>query len=196
VDWLGFGGSSRPSNHGLHHQWWPALPFAQETTEDAQKRRQEAAANFFVDSLEAWRQQQGSLETMTLAGHSLGGYLAARYAMKHPERIDGLVLASPAGLVVPPTEDPQASAGGGTEAPVPLWARLIQTAWGGNVTPGQLFRAWSYIGQGGPAAVLGILRRRFGDRWDEKETGLLADYLYHLTAQEGSGEYVMNPLMV
>jgi cardiolipin-specific phospholipase len=38
------------------------------------------------------------LEKMTLAGHSLGGYLSAVYALKYPDRVNKLILLSPAGV--------------------------------------------------------------------------------------------------
>jgi pimeloyl-ACP methyl ester carboxylesterase len=41
------------------------------------------------------------LETVVLAGHSLGAWLAARFAIDHPERVRRLVVASAAGLDVP-----------------------------------------------------------------------------------------------
>lgn len=43
----------------------------------------------------------------TLIGHSMGGYLAASFAVDHPERVDRLILGSPIGLKVPehPTVD-------------------------------------------------------------------------------------------
>ncbi|KAI8639561.1 Alpha/Beta hydrolase protein [Parasitella parasitica] len=51
----------------------------------------------FVESLEDWRAKVG-LENMTLFGHSLGGYFATCYALKYPERVEKLILVSPAGI--------------------------------------------------------------------------------------------------
>ncbi|MDF5720473.1 MAG: alpha/beta hydrolase [Rhizonema sp. PD37] len=46
----------------------------------------------FVDALK--------LEKFYLVGHSLGGWIAARYALKYPEQIDGLVLLAPEGVEI------------------------------------------------------------------------------------------------
>ena len=195
VDWLGVGASSRPNCRAPRNRWWSrsgvSLCRSRFETE-----ANDAAAAFFVDSLEEWRVQLG-LDRFTLVGHSLGGYLSARYAMAHPSRIEGLVLASPAGLTTAPTET---AAKNPTErtppSAVPWQLRILDTAWSANVTPGQIFRAWSYLRRGGPPVVEGILRRRFGDRWPAHETALIANYLYHITAQPGSGEFAMNSLLV
>ncbi len=40
------------------------------------------------------------LEKIYLVGHSLGGWIAARYALKYPEKIDGLVLLAPEGVEI------------------------------------------------------------------------------------------------
>lgn len=58
----------------------------------------ETAESFFITALDKWRQQMG-LEKMILMGHSMGGYLAATYALQHPEQIQHLVLVCPAGVV-------------------------------------------------------------------------------------------------
>lgn len=50
-----------------------------------------------MESLEDWRAKVG-LEKMTLFGHSLGGYFATCYALKYPERVEKLILVSPAGI--------------------------------------------------------------------------------------------------
>jgi cardiolipin-specific phospholipase/abhydrolase domain-containing protein 4 len=57
-----------------------------------------SAEDFFLESLHAWRAQQG-LDKFILVGHSLGGYLAALYALRHPEHVQHLVLVGPAGIV-------------------------------------------------------------------------------------------------
>jgi pimeloyl-ACP methyl ester carboxylesterase len=42
-----------------------------------------------------------ALDSVTLVGHSLGGWLAASFAAAHPNRVRGLVLSAPYGLDVP-----------------------------------------------------------------------------------------------
>lgn len=61
-------------------------------------RSREAAEAFFLDALLQWQKEQG-LDRVILMGHSLGGYLAATYALQHPERVQHLILVCPAGIV-------------------------------------------------------------------------------------------------
>merc|ERR1719353_863521 len=77
-DWLGQAGSSRPSfpYGGLHAPAW-AL---------SKDEQIDAAISFSVDSLEAWRAAL-RIECFDLVAHSMGGYLATQYALKHPERV-------------------------------------------------------------------------------------------------------------
>ena len=80
------------------------VPFVVKAKRDDVQGRVSQAEGFFLDALEEWRIKQG-LERMTLVGHSLGAYLAAAYALKHPERVTKLVLLSPAGVLGEPESE-------------------------------------------------------------------------------------------
>jgi len=56
-----------------------------------------------VADIERIRQLLGE-EKLTLIGHSFGAFLAALYAAEFPERVNGLVLVSPANVLVMPAE--------------------------------------------------------------------------------------------
>lgn len=65
------------------------------------------AIEFFLKPLEEWRRLEG-LSRIHLVGHSLGGYLAAKYAMWKPEIVASLTLVSPVGIPALPSQgDPQ-----------------------------------------------------------------------------------------
>jgi len=89
VDWLGMGRSAR-------------VPFKVKSKLGDTAGRVKETEDFFVESLEEWREKM-SLEKMTLVGHSLGGYFSAVYALRYPQRVERLILLSPAG--VPASKD-------------------------------------------------------------------------------------------
>ena len=64
----------------------------------------DSTVEFFVDSLHAWAEkvQLTAQGDYYLLGHSFGGYIAAEYAMKHPENITKLIMMSPIGMPRPP----------------------------------------------------------------------------------------------
>lgn len=70
-----------------------------------------------VRSVEEWRREM-QLEKFVLLGHSMGGFLAASYAMQHPERVKHLILADPWGFPEKPSEQQ-------TRSNVPLWVKAI-----------------------------------------------------------------------
>jgi cardiolipin-specific phospholipase len=84
LDWLGMGRSAR-------------VPFTVKAKRDDVSARVHEAESFFIDSLEEWRAKMG-LDSMTLIGHSLGAYFSVVYALRHPERVNKLILLSPAGV--------------------------------------------------------------------------------------------------
>ena len=169
LDWLGCGASSRPAFTA---------------------RGVDAAEAFFVDSLEEWRAaQEPALPKMTLMGHSLGGYLAVAYTERYPQRVERLLLASPVGVPRKPEEDAAALAAR------PLkWRALIGTfraLWGWGATPQSIVRA---LGPWGPRVARGYVDRRMRDN-DAIDKELLGDYIYHVSAQSGSGEFALNEIL-
>ena len=117
------------------------------------------AEDFTVDSLERWRVAMG-LERMTLTGHSMGGYLAAAYALKYPDRVQSLVLASPIG--VPHKKELDVSHWSGSAKAMISLVRGLW--WGVNVTPQSIVR---FMGRMGTRPVSGYVNRRFASSEEE-----------------------------
>ena len=61
-------------------------------------KTREDAEDFFLSALQRWRESM-HMDKMILVGHSLGGYLAASYALQYPQHVQHLVLVCPAGVV-------------------------------------------------------------------------------------------------
>ncbi|KAJ3157275.1 hypothetical protein HDU89_002687 [Geranomyces variabilis] len=170
LDWLGMANSSRPP--------FPRIPPAATDAEI-----ESAASSFFVDSLEAWR-IKNNIDSFTLMGHSLGGYLSTQYALAHPSRVEKLVLVSPAGVGKQPEVDMRNRPG--------LLPKLFKTLWTLNVTPMTILRG---AGPWGPGLVHKYTTRRFG-YLDDAENADLRDYIYHISAQPGSGEFALARLLL
>jgi len=101
-----------------------------------------SAERFFIDNLEEWRQRMG-LDKIVLLGHSMGGYLSCRYALKYPENVERLILVSPVGV------------GEGSSSFDPSKARLhirmlfgfLKYGWENGITPHNLLCFLGPIGQ-------------------------------------------------
>ena len=78
------------------HVYAPLLPGYGRSEPNLALTSREAIVDHLRDVLEAL-----DLDTVHLAGHSLGGWRAANFAARYPERVDRLVLASPFGMNVP-----------------------------------------------------------------------------------------------
>lgn len=53
--------------------------------------------DYYIEKIEKWR-ISNNLEKINLVGHSFGGYLSFKYAIKHPNAIEKLCLVSPLGM--------------------------------------------------------------------------------------------------
>lgn len=137
---------------------------------------------FFIDSMEACCAYM-KLSKFSLVGHSLGGYLSTAYALKYPDRVEKLVLASPVGIPAVQAEKLQ----------LPWTMRLIIAAWGFNITPQDILRM---LGPWGQAFIHQVMVRRFqGKLSDERGSKLMAEYMYHMSVAPPCGEYAMNSLL-
>jgi cardiolipin-specific phospholipase len=149
----------------------------------------ETAESFFVDSLEAWRVKH-DIDKMILGGHSMGGYLSVAYCEKYPDRVQRLLLVSPAGT---------------PEATDEAYARLqemIGSGWSRKMalsTYRYLFNQGRSIGEilrslpkkAGLARVAKFVNS-FPAITDEDERRVLTSYLYYNMVLPGSGEYCIN----
>lgn len=61
------------------------------------RRMLDDCENYYLDKIEDWRKAH-NLGKINLVGHSYGGYLSYRYALKYPSAIDKLCLVSPLGV--------------------------------------------------------------------------------------------------
>ncbi|KAK1632371.1 hypothetical protein QYE76_006686 [Lolium multiflorum] len=160
IDQLGWGGSSRPK-------------FTCKNTEETEA--------WFVDSFEEWRKAK-NLSNFVLLGHSFGGYVVARYALKHPEHVQHLILVGPVGFS--PEADPTA------ESLTKFRAKLAHHIWEYNFTAQKVVRG---LGPCGPALVRAYTTARFGsfptgESLTKQESSYLTDYIYHTIVAKASGE--------
>jgi len=165
VDWLGTGRSTR-------------VPF---NIRPGKPGSVQAAEDFFIDSLEEWREKQG-IDKMILFGHSLGGYLSACYALKYPDRVEHLMLVSPAGVPASPaiSENEMQE----FKKRRPFVYRTVGFFWERSFTPQGLIR---FVGPWGPKLVRAYTDRRFPYLEDE-EASIFRDYAYHFNARKASAE--------
>ncbi|XP_043914261.1 (Lyso)-N-acylphosphatidylethanolamine lipase isoform X2 [Protopterus annectens] len=159
-DLLGFGRSSRPL-----------------FSRDAEQAEEE-----FVQSIEEWRDVMG-INKMILLGHSLGGFLAASYSTKYPDRVKHLILVDPWGFPERPTDPTQ------VRSP-PRWAKALMTVLG-QFNPLAVLRV---AGPWGPGLVQKFrpdFKRKFAHLFEDDT---IAEYIYHCNAQTPSGESAFKSL--
>ena len=174
VDLLGWGLSSRPPFDSL-------LDDSTQTAED-----------FFVESLELWRQAH-KLDRMILAGHSMGGYIAVAYCERYPQHVERLILLSPVG--VPDQEDPQHKERQ-QKLSSSLQARaifgLVQTIFT-STTVGSLLR--TLPSSQARKFALSYVQGRLPEIADPIEQEAVADYLFHNNTLPGSAEHSIQKVL-
>lgn len=164
IDILGFGRSSRPD-------------FSSDA-EEAEKQ--------LVKSVEEWRNEM-KLPKMILLGHSMGGYIAASYAITYPDRVKHLILADPWGFTDRPEDLEE------RKSKMPLWARAL------FVTLQPLNPLWA-IRTAGPFGQKLIERARpdliskFSSAVDG-DVQAVSQYIFQCNAQKPSGEAAFHSLM-
>lgn len=207
IDWHGMGGSDRPPCwespiRSLFHS--SSSTSSSSSTMTTSNRFSlcnshfavSRAIDFFLDPLEQVLQSNSNHEhginfhpneKICLVGHSLGGYLAARFAMRNSAKISKLILASPVGFQPPPPRGQRL-----TSSNLPPGMRLLDALWSANFTPQQIIRLMG--DKRGKGMVERALRGRI-PHLSPSDAELLADYLYHITVAPPSGEYAMNSLL-
>ncbi|ANB13425.1 Cld1p [Sugiyamaella lignohabitans] len=180
LDLLGYGRSSRPK-----FDIWVKDPVQGVL----------AAEKFFMDALEEWRVKKG-IEKFTLIAHSMGAYIGLSYAAKYRNRVNRMMLVSPAGVPRSIYSIPSSKLPDCVESPTPRG--------GQNVVPGWFKYLWEChwspfslvrnTGPLGPRFVSGWTSRRFA-RLPPEESEALHKYTYAIFNAPGSGEYALNYLL-
>jgi len=144
----------------------------------------EKAEAYFVDSIEAWTKEM-DLDKFTILGHSFGGYLSACYALKHPEKVERLVLADPWGIPRPPPSS--------TGIRKSFRWRLVAAVFS-TFNPLSVLRA---AGPYGPSLIPRFradLLNLWRNHGFDDHVSVVGDYIYHLNAQRPAGESVFSML--
>ncbi|CAH8375091.1 unnamed protein product [Eruca vesicaria subsp. sativa] len=163
IDQLGWGGSSRP---------------------DLTCKSTEETEACFIDSFEEWRKPK-NLSNFILLGHSFGGYVAAKNAIKHPEHVQHLVLVRSAGFTA--ESDPKSE--WLTKFRATWKGAVLNHLWESNFTPQKLVRGSS---PWGPSLVNRYTSARFGAHSEGTE---LTDEKSRLLTMPTTFIYGMNDWM-
>uniref|UniRef100_A0A8D8KAQ5 1-acylglycerol-3-phosphate O-acyltransferase ABHD5 n=1 Tax=Culex pipiens TaxID=7175 RepID=A0A8D8KAQ5_CULPI len=162
IDILGFGRSSRPS-----------------FSDDAM-----VAEKQLVKSIDEWRKEMG-LKEMILLGHSMGGFLAASYALSYPDRVKHLILADPWGFPEKPKD---------VERPkkIPMWARAIVTA-SKPLNPLWILRFFGPLGSWLVGKTRPDILRKFSGVVTNPDD--IPNYIHQCNAQSPTGESAFHTMM-
>ncbi|WOG91971.1 hypothetical protein DCAR_0311227 [Daucus carota subsp. sativus] len=107
---------------------------------------------WFIESLEEWR-KSSNLSSFILLGHSFGGYVAAKYALKYPKHIQHLILVGTAGF----SSETEHRSEQFTKFRSTWKGAIINHLWESNLTPSKVIRllASTVIAAGWPFCICG-----------------------------------------
>uniref|UniRef100_A0A2M4BRM3 1-acylglycerol-3-phosphate O-acyltransferase ABHD5 n=1 Tax=Anopheles marajoara TaxID=58244 RepID=A0A2M4BRM3_9DIPT len=162
IDILGFGRSSRPN-------------FASDAL---------VVEKQLVKSIEDWRQEV-NLKKMVLLGHSMGGFLAASYALSYPERLCHLILADPWGFPEKPKDFD-------STVKIRFWAKPI-------IALSKMLNPLWVIRMAGPygASLVDRFRADIVQKFSPliSEGTYISGYIHQCNAQNPTGEAAFHAMM-
>jgi cardiolipin-specific phospholipase len=149
---------------------------------------EDTTEEFFVEALEAWREANG-ISKMVLAGHSMGGYISVAYSEKYPERVEQLILLSPAGVTRENQDeiDDMLNQLSWTQRAALNSVRYLYSA---GVTPASFSRKLPTSKS--RSMVVSYVDRRLPVVKDPDEQQALAEYLHIMAMIPGFGEDMLN----
>ena len=149
----------------------------------------EEAEDFFLVKIEAWRKEM-DLEIFDLVGHSFGGFLSARYSLKHSEYIRKLILLSPLGVVTSKTEEEMdeliAKEGFAIRMRIGLARKIAKCK---KISPFSILRG---VGRIGARSVMKMVIKKRMSSIPDEDKPTWEKYLYQINALKGSSEYALN----
>eukprot|EP01084_Bolivina_argentea_P052638 96679_1 len=150
----------------------------------------EEAEDIVVSALEGWRKAMG-FSSMLLVGHSLGAMFSSAYALRHPEVVKALVLASPVGVGPLPENWEEKM----NKASIPM--KLVGRIWRRGFLPLSPIR---WAGPWGRPLTKWIVTKRAmymppGSNFKEIDLDVLTTYVYNNWALHPSGEKALSAML-
>lgn len=146
---------------------------------------------YLLEGLELWRQKMG-IEKFHLCGHSLGGYVATKYASSYKDNVLSLTLLSPAGMwPVPPDINEEFNTLLNKSGLLRSFLlKRVRSYWTFNRSPYQLLRNF------GISSILFLKSYvKSYPRLEKGERKDLMRYLFQILMNRGTGELAMSYLL-
>ncbi|CAI2372178.1 unnamed protein product [Moneuplotes crassus] len=147
----------------------------------------EECESYFVNSIEKWRHKIG-IGKMNLFGHSFGGFICSKYALRYAERINKLMLFSPWASEAC-TEDQL----NGLEEEMkeqPLKRRIRYKFMKAIYQRSTLFEMARKAGRFlGSYMIKKFIHGRFSNELDAEQLEAIKEYLSQIILRKGSSEY-------